>query len=111
MIQLLQEVFKLWLCITNMQLTCIHAVLALSFQENLAWGAPSMSAVIAVNGWADEVSQYSYNGNSCSGVCGHYTQMIWADTTKVGCGTAKCGNLSILGNEAGQVSPYLYYMY
>eukprot|EP00953_Heterococcus_sp_UTEX-ZZ885_P037792 19400-Heterococcus_DN1.PRE.4 len=53
--------------------------------------------------WASEVNQYSYNGNSCSGVCLHYTQMIWNDTGRVGCGTAKCPSLKILGGLAGQI--------
>jgi pathogenesis-related protein 1 len=62
------------------------------------------NSISLTGAWANEVNQYSYNGNSCSsGACGHYTQMVWADTLKVGCGTAKCGNLKILGGLAGQV--------
>lgn len=47
-----------------------------------------------VNSWADEVHDYSYGSNSCSGVCGHYTQIVWRDTERVGCAFAKCPNIA-----------------
>lgn len=45
----------------------------------------------AVRGWAEEKAHYSYDSNSCTPgeECGHYTQMIWADTTEVGCAVAR----------------------
>ena len=44
--------------------------------------------------WADEKKNYSYSSNSCRGVCGHYTQIVWKKTTSVGCGVVQCDNLS-----------------
>ena len=44
------------------------------------------SAVVAA--WASEARNYNYQSNSCQGRCGHYTQLIWRDTKKVGCGAA-----------------------
>ncbi|XP_046566975.1 GLIPR1-like protein 1 [Haliotis rubra] len=49
---------------------------------------------IVVNGfqgWWDEVGQFNYNGASCmnTGSC-HYSQVIWAETRKVGCAMKKC---------------------
>jgi len=29
----------------------------------------------------------------CSGVCGHYTQVVWEKSVRVGCGMAECSNL------------------
>jgi len=38
--------------------------------------------------WYDEQSDFNYHSNSCAPgkVCGHYTQMIWADSFELGCG-------------------------
>ncbi len=41
-----------------------------------------------VSAWASEAANYQYATNSCSGVCGHYTQVMWRDTKQVGCGVA-----------------------
>ncbi|VDM25389.1 unnamed protein product [Hydatigera taeniaeformis] len=43
--------------------------------------------------WRKEAEKYNYQDNSCSGVCGHYTQMIWATTDKVGCAMRQCDGL------------------
>jgi pathogenesis-related protein 1 len=42
-----------------------------------------------VSEWAAESRNYDYNSNSCRGVCGHYTQIIWGDTQEVGCAVAR----------------------
>lgn len=51
--------------------------------------------------WYDEVNNYSLTqaSDQCQPgeVCGHYTQMIWADTTKIGCGVAKCDYMEDIG--------------
>jgi uncharacterized protein YkwD len=41
-----------------------------------------------VRAWMAEMRDYDHNTNSCSGVCGHYTQVIWRSTRAVGCGMA-----------------------
>jgi pathogenesis-related protein 1 len=43
----------------------------------------------AVNDWAAEARNYDYKNNSCSAVCGHYTQIVWRDAKEVGCGVAQ----------------------
>ncbi|KAJ8042536.1 Peptidase inhibitor 16 [Holothuria leucospilota] len=42
--------------------------------------------------WYNEDKDYHYELGSCSAgrVCGHYTQVVWASTTEVGCGIAFC---------------------
>nr|CAH8865996.1 unnamed protein product [Trichobilharzia regenti] len=44
----------------------------------------------AVAAWFDEYKEYDYNTQYCYGVCGHYTQMVWQNTTHVGCGLRNC---------------------
>jgi pathogenesis-related protein 1 len=63
--------------------------------------------------WGSEIKYYSYANNSCSGVCGHYTQLVWRETKEVGCALSVCGNNSQIwvctyypaGNELGR-RPY-----
>ena len=38
--------------------------------------------------WAKEARGYDIRSNSCSGVCGHYTQLVWSKTRAVGCAVA-----------------------
>jgi len=42
--------------------------------------------VVAI--WASESSDYSYSANTCRGMCGHYTQLVWSATREVGCAVA-----------------------
>jgi pathogenesis-related protein 1 len=42
-----------------------------------------------VNAWAAEQAGYDHRRNTCSGRCGHYTQIVWRDTRRVGCGVAQ----------------------
>ncbi|WP_446010921.1 CAP domain-containing protein [Candidatus Electrothrix sp.] len=52
-----------------------------------------ISSKDVVNTWGEEKKWYDYRSNSChGGECGHYTQVIWKDTTEVGCAMALCKN-------------------
>ena len=61
--------------------------------ENLAFfsGASSIPQdVVAI--WADEDAFYDHTTNACQAgqVCGHYTQVVWRGTTRIGCGVSTC---------------------
>jgi pathogenesis-related protein 1 len=40
--------------------------------------------------WGREMQYYNHAENSCSGECGHYTQIIWKDTQEMGCAVSVC---------------------
>lgn len=62
--------------------------------ENIYASSGTATAQGAVTSWASEKSDYNYANNSCSGVCGHYTQIVWRTTLKVGCARGSCPNLT-----------------
>jgi pathogenesis-related protein 1 len=71
------------------------------YGENLFWAgawsngpAQDIASANPVNSWASEKKNYSYADNRCSPgeVSGHYTQVVWANSTSVGCGMAQCSN-------------------
>jgi uncharacterized protein YkwD len=43
----------------------------------------------AVKSWYDEVSAYNYANPGFSSETGHFTQVVWKSSTKLGCGAAK----------------------
>jgi|UPI00037F52AC hypothetical protein len=66
------------------------------YGENLAWsGGMEMDPDSVVGMWYDEIQDYDYNTNRCRGVCGHYTQVVWKTSRKVGCGMATCGRSEV----------------
>ncbi|XP_010474723.1 PREDICTED: pathogenesis-related protein PR-1-like [Camelina sativa] len=65
------------------------------YGENIFWAAQNTwSPAEVVKVWADEDQFYNVNANSCEPhhMCGHYTQIVWKDSTKVGCATVDCSN-------------------
>lgn len=94
----------------------INELIALGLGENLYFrtgpGEPSIQDV--VDTWGSESQHYDAETHTCAAgaSCGHYTQIVWSDTEKVGCGKATCAfdpnttiwvcNYSPPGNIAGQ---------
>lgn len=63
------------------------------YGENLFWGSgTSYTAEQVVQAWYSEKQYYTYSTNTCTGVCGHYTQVVWKTSVKLGCYAAKCPN-------------------
>lgn len=62
--------------------------------ENIYGSGGGATGIAAVQAWAAEVSSYDYDTNACTGVCGHYTQIVWATSVDLGCGIATCPGLT-----------------
>ncbi|CAN6196793.1 unnamed protein product [Urochloa humidicola] len=90
------------------------------YGENLFWGSTGKdwSAADAVASWVSEKQWYDHDSNSCSApgddTCLHYTQVVWRDSTAIGCARVVCDNGAGIfitcnynprGNVDGQ-SPY-----
>ena len=92
--------------------------------ENLAmsggYGRPRTPFEVTANMWASEEQWYNYKNNSCAKgrVCGHYTQVVWKNSSDVGCWTAKgpgtkssyiyACNYDPPGNFRGQKPYYIF---
>jgi hypothetical protein len=59
-------------------------------------GATTPAGVVA--SWVSEKKYYDYSNSSCSKVCGHYTQVVWRDSTQLGCGHTTCASNSPFGS-------------
>ncbi|GKV24298.1 hypothetical protein SLEP1_g33925 [Rubroshorea leprosula] len=85
------------------------------YGENLAWSSGDLTGVAAVQMWVNEKADYNYQSNSCAAgkVCGHYTQVVWRKSVRLGCAKVRCNNGGTLiscnydprGNISGQ-RPY-----
>lgn len=73
------------------------------YGENLYWASAAVwtdgrrelqkvSSTKPVESWGSEKHDYNYAKNSCKPgkMCGHYTQVVWKTSTKVGCAVAVC---------------------
>ena len=60
------------------------------YGENLALGYGTTGAV---DGWYDEISSYDYSNPGFSEATGHFTQVVWAGSSQVGCGIKYCGDV------------------
>lgn len=61
--------------------------------ENIFAATGTASAQQAVRSWVAEAANFDYATNTCKGVCGHYTQVVWAKSVRLGCGISFCANL------------------
>lgn len=63
--------------------------------ENLYAGTGPLDLRTALEKWFLERLDYDFQNNSCDEdkMCGHYTQMVWADTHRVGCAFHLCDTM------------------
>lgn len=60
------------------------------YGENLALNFPSIP--MAIDGWAAEEQHYNWGNPGFNEANGHWTQLVWQNTTQVGCGAVQCHN-------------------
>lgn len=63
------------------------------YGENIFWGSGSgWTAAQAAAAWVSERRGYNYWSNTCAygADCGHYTQIVWRGTRRVGCARVVC---------------------
>lgn len=58
--------------------------------ENLYAATNDVSSQTVVASWMSERRDYDEVTHQCSGVCGHFTQVVWRSTQRIGCGVARC---------------------
>jgi pathogenesis-related protein 1 len=75
--------------------------------ESIASSSGAIDGQQAVNLWNSEKQFYDYASNTCMAmhICSHYTQIVWAATTDLGCGIATCPNLTFSGNVVCDYGP------
>jgi len=74
---------------------CSHTHSTNSFGENIAYGTNPRT--YANSGWRSEQALWTCSTTSlgaCNGICGHWTQIVWKNSTRLGCGQAFCNTNS-----------------
>ncbi|BGP54805.1 hypothetical protein JCM8202_003313 [Rhodotorula sphaerocarpa] len=76
---------------------------ALNAGENIsgysASSASDSNVAYAISLWSNEASLYDWKNPGYSDATGHFTQMIWKDTTELGCAQTYCQPLHDAGNS------------
>ncbi|XP_029959338.1 cysteine-rich venom protein pseudecin [Salarias fasciatus] len=66
--------------------------------ENLYYSSYPFSWTGIITIWHEEVTHYNYpNGSTDGSSVGHYTQIVWNSSYRVGCGVAQCSNFYLYG--------------
>lgn len=62
-------------------------------------GFPDLNMAAVIQSWNDERKNWDEGTLTCADgtMCGHYTQDVWARTSGVGCGYAKCPTANVNG--------------
>jgi uncharacterized protein YkwD len=70
--------------------------------ENVYGSGGATTGPQAVELWAAELQYYNYESNTCNAPpgksCGHYTQVVWSTSVRLGCGIKNCAGLQF-GNS------------
>ena len=65
--------------------TCPSGHSASVYGENLSWASYGMDINLVVKKWYDEEPLYDYGNSGYIVGVGHFTQIVWKETTEIGC--------------------------
>uniref|UniRef100_A0A8C8SCC1 SCP domain-containing protein n=1 Tax=Pelusios castaneus TaxID=367368 RepID=A0A8C8SCC1_9SAUR len=75
--------------------------------ENIWTGSYQIfDATTAIKSWNSEVNSYDFQTHKCTNICGHYTQVVWDNSHKVGCAVVFCNTATGIRNAAHFVCNY-----
>ncbi|NXI64564.1 GLIP1 protein, partial [Anseranas semipalmata] len=78
-----------------------------SIGENIWIGShQAFDVQAAIRGWYGEVRFYNFSVNKCTKICGHYTQVVWDNSYKIGCAVVFCKEVGGIRNAANFVCNY-----
>ncbi|XP_075347742.1 GLIPR1-like protein 2 [Mycteria americana] len=78
-----------------------------SIGENIWVGSRQAFYVAdAIKSWYNEVRFYTFTLQKCTKVCGHYLQVVWDYSYKIGCAVTLCKELAGIRNAANFVCNY-----
>ncbi|NXU77563.1 GLIP1 protein, partial [Oreotrochilus melanogaster] len=78
-----------------------------SVGENIWTGSHQAFTVAnAIKSWYNEFEFYNFTDQKCTKVCGHYTQVVWDYSYKIGCAVAFCKEVVGIRNAAHFVCNY-----
>jgi uncharacterized protein YkwD len=67
-----------------------------SYGENLAAGTSgTLDGQAVTDMWYDEVKQYAFSNGGFSMQTGHFTQVVWRESTQLGCAVSTCRGMDI----------------
>jgi hypothetical protein len=80
---------------------------ATPFGENLAYRDVNESPLSTIDSWYGEIKDYDFAAPGFSRKTGHFTQVVWNGSTRIGCARAECP-FAALGDAAQPGNAYFY---
>ena len=77
-----------------------HSILPYTYGENLALTNQQMNTTYVIewanNAWAEEHVDFDHDTLECTPrkKCGHYTQMVWESSIRIGCAVSVCSEIN-----------------
>ncbi|NXO77771.1 PI16 inhibitor, partial [Sitta europaea] len=80
-------------------------------RENLFATASTLDVKLAIEEWNGERKFYDFTTSECfpGQMCDNYTQVVWAETARIGCGSSSCVRIEGIEAENAQLLVCHYY--